>query len=101
MPHTHPTATLSSNSEQIFSNALKEYETHTKQDLLAHPLAAQLQTCVSPNSILLLLQQQVQDPDRSQNTDDRLTKWLVPTVNVLYPFSATLGEGIGLVCSRT
>jgi hypothetical protein len=27
-----------------------------------------------------------------------LTKWLNPTVNVLYALSATLGEGVGLVC---
>jgi hypothetical protein len=26
-----------------------------------------------------------------------LTKWLNPTVNVLYALSATLGEGVGLV----
>jgi hypothetical protein len=30
-----------------------------------------------------------------------LTKWLNPTVNVLYALSATLGEGVGLVCIGT
>jgi hypothetical protein len=30
-----------------------------------------------------------------------LTKWLNPTVNVLYSFSATLGGGVGMVCLRT
>ena len=95
---SHSIATSSSNFQQIFGDALKEYKSHTKQDLLAHPLAIQLQACVSPNSILLLLQQQIQDPDRFQDTDDHLMKWLVPMVNVLYSFSASLGEGIGLVC---
>lgn len=101
MSHTNPIATSSSNFQQVFSDALKEYERYTKQDLLAHPLAAQLQACDSPNSIILVLQQQVQGRDQSQTSDDRLTKWLVPMVNVLYAFSTTLGEGIGLVCSVT
>ncbi|KAH8996588.1 hypothetical protein EDB83DRAFT_2534349 [Lactarius deliciosus] len=34
-----------------------------------------------------------------QSIDDKLTKWLIPTVNVLYAFSAALGEGVGLVFS--
>jgi hypothetical protein len=48
-----------------------------------------------------VLQQQVQELDRSQSSDNRLTKWLDPTVNILYALSATLGEGVGLVCCRT
>ncbi|KAF8459969.1 hypothetical protein DFH94DRAFT_849315, partial [Russula ochroleuca] len=103
MSYTHPTATKtatsSSNFQPIFDNALKEYQRRTKKDLLTHPLAAQLQACDSPSSILLLLQQQVQDLDRSQNINDGLTKWLDPTVNLLYALSDTLGEGVGLVFS--
>jgi hypothetical protein len=34
---------------------------------------------------------------QSQNGDNGLTKWVAPTVNVLYAFSATIGGGIGLV----
>jgi hypothetical protein len=102
MSNTHPTASSSSNFQPIFNNALKVYERRTKKDLLAHPLAAQLQACDTPSSILAVLQQQVQEFDRSQSGDDRLTNWLDPTVNVLYSLSAsaTLGEGVGLVCSR-
>jgi hypothetical protein len=48
-----------------------------------------------------VLQKQVQELDRSQSNDDQLTKWLDPTVNILYALSATLGEGVCLVCSRT
>ena len=66
-------------------------------DLLSHPLAAQLQTCDSPSAILDLLHQQVQELNKSRNTYQRLTKWLDPTVNVLYAFSETLGEGVSLV----
>ena len=101
-PHTHPTTTSSSNFQLIVDNALKTYEKRTKKDLLAHPLAAQLQACDSPSAILSILQQQVQVLEKSSGSrDDRWTKWLDPTVNVLYAFSATLGEGVGLVCLRT
>jgi hypothetical protein len=79
---------------------VKAYERRTKKDLLSHPLAAQLQACDSPSSILAVLQQQVQELDRSQSRNHRLTKWLDPTVNVLYSLSATLGEGVGLVRFR-
>ena len=101
MSHTNPTAASSSNFQQIFNKALRAYQNHTKKDLLAHPLAAQLQTCDSPSSILVVLQQQAQELNRSQNSDGRLTKWLDPTVNVLYAFSETLGEGVSLVRSTT
>jgi hypothetical protein len=32
--------------------------------------------------------------------DENLTKWLDPTVRVLYSLSNTLGEGVSLVCFR-
>jgi hypothetical protein len=98
MSHPHSTAVSSANFQLIFNNALKAYQKHTKGDLLTHPLAAELQTCDSPSAILVVLQQQVLGPGQSRSSDERLTKWLGPTVNVLYAFSATLGEGVGLVC---
>jgi hypothetical protein len=98
MSHTRPTSTSSNNFQVVFNNALKAYERRTKKDLLAHPLAAQLQTCDSHSSILIVLQQQVQELNRSQSSDERLTKWLDPTVKVLYTFSDTIGEGVSLVC---
>ena len=98
MSHTHTaTAASSSNFQLIFDNALKAYENLTNDDLLAHPLTAQLQTCDSPSAILLLLQEQIQELNPSRTSDERLTNWLDPTVNVLYAFSGVLGEGVGLV----
>ncbi|KAI0263890.1 hypothetical protein BGY98DRAFT_940126 [Russula aff. rugulosa BPL654] len=101
MSNSHPitTASSSSNFQLIFNNALKAYERRTKKDLLAHPLAAELQNCNSPSEILAILYQQVQGLDQSMSSDDRWTKWLDPTVNVLYMLSKTLGEGISLVFS--
>ncbi|KAI0290286.1 hypothetical protein BC826DRAFT_970488 [Russula brevipes] len=99
MFHTRPATTSSSNFQLIINNALKAYEKRTKNDLLGHPLAAQLQACDSPTSILAVLQQQVQEHNQSRTRHQTLTGWLDPTVNVLYAFSATLGEGVGLVFS--
>jgi hypothetical protein len=103
MSHTHSTAASSSNScsnfQLIINDALKVYHKRTKNDLLLHPLAAQLQTCHSPSDILAVLQQQVQGLDQSQSGDNRWTKWLDPTINVLLTFSQTAGT-VGLVCPR-
>ena len=98
MSQSHLPSASSSNFQSIFNNALKEYQRRTKKDLLTHPLAAQLQECDSPTNVRAVLQQQVQEL-QSQTSDDRLTKWLDPTVNVLSALSDTLGEAVGLVCS--
>jgi hypothetical protein len=101
MSLSHLTAPSSSNNFQlIINNALKAYEKRTKKDLFAHPLASRLQACDSPGAILAILQQQIQGQDQSRSGDDRWTKWLDPTVNILYALSATLGEGAGLVSHR-
>ncbi|KAH9023652.1 hypothetical protein EDB84DRAFT_470111 [Lactarius hengduanensis] len=85
--------------QSIFSTALKAYEKQTKRDLLTHPLASQLQTCDSLGSILSVLQSQVDNLDQARKCDEKLTRWLSPTVNVLLAFSTTLGEGVSLVFS--
>ena len=100
MSHPQLAASSSSNFQLIINSALKAYEKRTKKDLLAHPLAAQLQSCESLSAILAILQQQVEGSDQTQS-DDRWTKWLDPTVNVLFAFSATVGAGVGLVSPRT
>ena len=97
MSHTHPTST-SSKFQLIFNNALKAYKERTNNDLLTHPLADRLERCDSASSILTVLQEQVQELNRSQRSN---TKWLDPTVNVIHAFSETLREGVGLVCFRT
>ena len=74
---------------------MKEYKKKTKKDLLEHPLMTQLQTCNSPADILTVLQKF----EQSTSGNDKLTKWLAPTVNVLYAFSGVIGAGVGLVSS--
>ena len=93
-------STSSSNFEDIFSDALKAYKKQTKKDIASHPLAAQIKSCDSSSAIIAILRTQVQNFDQSsQGADERWTKWLDPTVNVLFAFSATLGNGVGVVSS--
>ena len=97
MSQTRVKTTTSSNFQDIFQAALKSYQKQTKKDLLAHPIASQLQDCDSTNAILAILQDQVRQFDKSHSGDERLTKWLGPTVNVLNAFSATVSGGVSLV----
>ncbi|KAH9034407.1 hypothetical protein EDB83DRAFT_2525242 [Lactarius deliciosus] len=99
MSQTPTTSAASSRFQAIFQTALKAYQKQTKKDLLAHPLASQLQSCDSTSAIITVLQDQVQEFDQAHSGDERLTKWLIPTVNVLYAFSAAVSEGVGLVFS--
>jgi hypothetical protein len=93
-----PTATSSNLYYQsIFDNALEAYKKKTNQDLRTHPLLSKLESCHSPDAVLSVLREQIPGFGQSGNTDERFTKWLNPTVNVLYTFSAAIGGGIGLV----
>jgi fungal STAND N-terminal Goodbye domain len=92
------TSTPNSNFASIFNAALESYKRKTKKDLTSHPLLPTLQSCDSPEAILTALREQVPAFNQTQNGDDRLTKWVSPTVNVIYTFSATIGQGVGLVC---
>jgi len=89
-----------SNFTSIFNVALEKYKRKTKQDLAKHPLLPRLQSCDSPESILTVLRDRTSEFNESQNSDDGLTKWVNPTVNVLYSFSATIGGVVGLVSIR-
>ena len=101
MSQSSTTAAGASNFKVIFDAALKSYQKQTKKDLLAHPLASQLQSCDSTTAILAILQDQVRDFDKSHSGDERLTRWLGPTVNVLFAFSAAVSGGISLVSFYT
>ncbi|KAH9017152.1 hypothetical protein EDB84DRAFT_1566957 [Lactarius hengduanensis] len=92
------TSLLSStpNFQPILDRALKEYRKRTGKELITHPLAEEIASCDSPKAILAVLQGKANELNQSQSGDERLTKWLTPTVNVLNALSATLGEGVGV-----
>ena len=86
------------NFRPIFDKALKEYERKTGENLTTHPLAAEINRCrASPQAILTVLERQANELNTSQGSDERLTKWLDPTVNVLDALATTLGSAAGLV----
>ena len=95
--HCPSTSTSHSNFASIFNAALESYKHNTKNDLSSHPLLPSLQSCDSPEAVLAALRERIPAFSQSQNGDDGLTKWVTPTVNVLYAFSSTLGQGVGLV----
>ncbi len=97
MSKTPALTASSSNFHAIFVASLKEYEKKTMTDLHTHPLAAQLQSCDSSSDILAILHDKIDEFDQHKTRNQRLFSWLNPTINVLYAFSATLGEGVGLV----
>jgi hypothetical protein len=97
MSSTPSPSTSCSNLDSIFNSALQAYKNKTGKDITSHPLATELQSCDSPDAILAILRRQLPSLDQSINSDGKIAKCLVPIVNVLYAFSATLGGGVGLV----
>jgi len=85
------------NYQPILEKAMKEYEKKTRKELSTHPLAAEIKGCDSPEAILTVLQGKANELNQSQSSDERLTKWLTPTVNVLNALSSTLGEVVSTV----
>lgn len=83
--------------QSVFNTALEAYQNKTKNNLLTHPLASQLQSCNSPAAVLSILQELFQQFDQRHRSDERLRSWLNPTVNVLLSFSSLISEGVGLV----
>jgi hypothetical protein len=100
-PTASSTSTSQSNFASIFNASLESYKRKTKKDLAEHPLLPSLQSCESPEAVLTVLRDQVPAFNQSRNGDDGLTKWVTPTVNVLYSFSETIGQGVGLVNIKT
>jgi hypothetical protein len=97
MSSTPSLSTSRSNLDSIFNSALQAYKNKTGKDITSHPLATELQSCDSPDAILAVLRRQLPSLDRPTNGDETIAKCLLPIINVLYAFSATLGGGVGLV----
>jgi len=86
-----------SNFTLIFDAALEEYKKLTGKDLHTHPFAAVFDVCNTPEAIMNVYQRQAWAFDTFHKGNDKLMRWLDPTVHILFTLSATLGEGISLV----
>ncbi len=80
---------------------MAEYQRKTGNNLLAHWLAAELQSCESVDDVLDVLRDQAKTfaPCEDQ-IDQRLMKWIDPLVHVLHTFSDALGDGLSLVSMK-
>jgi len=98
MSTSNQTTDLStSNFAAIFDAASREYKSLTKQDLATHPLAAAIEGYNTPDSILNVFRKQASAFDKFRKGHDKLMEYLTPIVNILFTFSETLEEGVGLV----
>jgi hypothetical protein len=97
MSLTPSPANSHSNYQCIFDSALEAYKKKTGKDLTSDPLLRRLETCHSPNHILVILREHISGFDHPHTSSDGLTKCLNPTVNVLCTFSTIIGASPGLV----
>jgi hypothetical protein len=93
MSSVSSTSTSQTNFAYIFYAALESYRRKTKKDLASHPLLASLQDCHSPDDVLSFMRERIP----SQNSDNKISKWVIPTVNFLNKCSDTLGKAVALV----
>ena len=99
MSQTPTESPVRANYQAIYDSALQEYKKKTRKDLSSNPLFNTLQSCGSPDDIITVLRQQIPEFDQSASgsSDDRLTRWLNPTVDVISAFSAIIGGAVALV----
>jgi hypothetical protein len=88
--------------QALFDAALQDYKDKTGNTLTDHPIAKQLETCESVNSITAILQEQARSIREFRENDGKLVKALNSSVDVLCApsISSALNEAIGLVVRR-
>ena len=99
MSHT----SSSSSFQLLFNAALQDYANQTGTKLDEHPLAKQLESCDTVDSITSVLQEHARKFHEFRGEDGKIMKSLKCAVHVLHTLSTstTLGEGIGLVCPKS
>jgi len=94
MSYNLPQTPSSANYQTIFDNALEAYEKKTGKDLASDPFLCILESCNSPDTVLVVLREQFPGFDQPGS---KFTTWVKPTINVLYTFSSTIGAAVSLV----
>ena len=85
-----------SSFQGLFDAALQDYQIQTGTSLVDHPLAKELESCNSVDSVTAVLQEQAKIFREFRGDDGKLMKSLRYSVDILYTLSVTT-EGIGLV----
>jgi hypothetical protein len=78
-----------SHSRELFDRALQDYEQQTGTALARHPLARQLQSCNSVDSVLAILQQQAQAFAEFRGSDSGIMKSLKSAVSAIHALSGS------------
>lgn len=86
-----------SHYQLIFDHALEDYQRKTGKDLTKEKLFHTLEGCTSPDAVLTTLREQIAVPGQSHSSNDKLTAWLIPTVNVISVFSSTISGAANVV----
>jgi hypothetical protein len=86
-----------SNFNEIFQTACDHYRSLTGHDLNRHPFATQLGNCDSPDAVVAVIRKQAETFIKRRRKYEKFLSVLSPIVNVLFLFSATLAEGVGMV----
>jgi hypothetical protein len=88
--------------QALFDGALQDYKDKTGNTLIDHPIARQLETCESVDSITSILQEQARSFREFRENDGTLMKALNSSVDVLCApsISSALNEAVGLVVRR-
>ena len=99
LSHDPMSSATHTNFETLFDAALAKYTKQTGSDLRNHPLASMIDSCDSPDSILVIFEEQAKAFDEFRSGDPKLIKLLRPVVNGLHAIfaSAALSAGVGLV----
>ena len=83
----------------LFEVALNEFKSRTGTNLVQHQLFDELVNCQDADSVMNVLQEQVQAFRNFRGDGGKVMIWLKRTVGALHTLSTSaLGEGIGLVC---
>jgi len=97
MPQTTLEAASHATYLRLFDSAKIAYEKKTGKCLRFTSLFDRLDSCHSPDDIIIILRQQI-PPSYLSPTHcsryDRVTRWLNPTVNVINAFSANIRKTI-------
>jgi hypothetical protein len=80
-------APSASSFDAILNAAFAKYANETGNDLRNHPLASEIGSCDSAESILALFQTKAKEFDDFRNSDSKLIKWIQPVVINLHALS--------------
>ena len=85
------------NFTAILEAAKKEYKKLTRKDLDTHRFSVQLKNCKSPEAFSDVVQEQAHAFSKYSESDERLMHSLRPIVQILFTFSETIVQGVGIV----